>query len=55
MSKKTVKDIELAGKKVFVRCDFNVPQDENGKITDNRRIVSALETIKYLIFSCLPM
>lgn len=49
MNKKTVKDIEVTGKRVFVRCDFNVPQDENGEITDNRRIVSALETIKYLI------
>ena len=49
MSKKTVKDIELAGKKVFVRCDFNVPMDENKNITDNRRIVAALPTIKYLI------
>ncbi len=49
MNKKTVKDIDVTGKRVFVRCDFNVPQDENGKITDNRRIVSALETIKYLI------
>ena len=49
MSKKTVRDIELAGKKVFVRCDFNVPMDENKNITDNRRIVAALPTIKYLL------
>ena len=49
MNKKTVKDIELKGKKVFVRCDFNVPLDENGNITDSRRIVSALPTIKYLL------
>ena len=49
MSKKTVKDIDLKGKKVFVRCDFNVPMDENRNITDNRRIVAALATIKYLI------
>ena len=49
MSKKTVRDIDLKGKKVFVRCDFNVPMDENQKITDNRRIVAALPTIKYLI------
>lgn len=49
MSKKTVKDIDLKGKKVIVRCDFNVPQDENGNITDNRRIVSALPTIQYLL------
>ena len=49
MSKKTVRDIDLKDKKVFVRCDFNVPLDENGVITDNRRIVGALPTIKYLL------
>ena len=49
MNKKTIKDIDLKGKKVFVRCDFNVPLDENGNITDNRRIVGALDTIKYLL------
>ena len=49
MNKKTVKDIELEGKKVFVRCDFNVPMDENQNITDNTRIVAALPTIKYLL------
>lgn len=49
MNKKTVKDIEVKGKKVLVRCDFNVPQDENGVITDNTRIVSSLETIRYLL------
>ena len=49
MNKKTVKDIDLKGKKVFVRCDFNVPMDENQNITDNTRIVGALPTIKYLL------
>ena len=49
MSKKTIKDIDLKGKKVFVRCDFNVPMDEKQNITDNGRIVSALPTIKYLL------
>lgn len=49
MSKKTVRDIDVSNKKVLVRCDFNVPQDENGNITDNRRIVAALPTIKYLL------
>jgi len=49
MNKKTVRDIDVKGKKVLVRCDFNVPQDENGNITDNRRIVSSLPTIKYLL------
>lgn len=49
MNKKTIKDIDVNGKKVIVRCDFNVPLDENRNITDNRRIVGALDTIKYLI------
>ena len=49
MNKKTIRDIDLIGKKVFVRCDFNVPLDENKHITDNRRIVGALPTIKYLL------
>ena len=49
MNKKTVKDIDLKNKKVLVRCDFNVPMDENRNITDNRRIVAALPTIKYLL------
>ena len=49
MNKKTVKDIDLKGKKVLVRCDFNVPYDENRIITDNRRIVAALPTIEYLL------
>ena len=42
-----VRDIDLKGKKVFVRCDFNVPMDENQNITDTTRIVAALPTIKY--------
>lgn len=49
MNKKTIRDIDLKGKKVFVRCDFNVPMDENKNITDNTRIVAALPTIKYLL------
>ena len=49
MDKKTIKDIDLKGKKVLVRCDFNVPLDENQNIRDNTRIVAALPTIKYLL------
>ncbi|HML36966.1 MAG TPA: phosphoglycerate kinase [Bacillota bacterium] len=47
--KKTVRDIDVRGKRVIVRCDFNVPQDSEGKITDDIRITSALPTVSYLI------
>ena len=47
--KKTVEDIDVAGKKVLVRCDFNVPLDENGNITDTKRIDEAMKTISYLV------
>ena len=46
--KKTIKDFELDGKRVIIRCDFNVPI-ENGVITDDTRIVASLRTIKYAI------
>lgn len=48
MNKKTIEDIEVSGKKVLVRCDFNVPLDGD-KITDETRIVAALPTIQYLL------
>ena len=48
-NKLTVEDIDVKGKKVLVRCDFNVPLDENCNITDENRIVGALPTIEYLI------
>ena len=49
-NKKTVRDIDVQGKKVLLRCDFNVPQDkETGEITSDKRIVAALPTIQYLL------
>ena len=48
LNKKSVEDIAVKGKKVLVRCDFNVPLDENRNITDETRIMGALPTIKYL-------
>ena len=49
LNKKSVEDLRVSGKKVLVRCDFNVPMDESKNITDDRRITSALPTINYLI------
>ena len=49
LNKKTVEDIDVAGKKVLVRCDFNVPFDGEGNISDPKRIDEALKTIKYLV------
>ena len=49
MAKKTVADIDVKGKKVLMRCDFNVPLDDNGNITSDDRIVKALPTIKNIL------
>ena len=46
---KTIKDLDIAGKTVFIRCDFNVPKDEQGNITDDRRIRGALATIRHCL------
>jgi len=45
----SLKDIEITGKTVFIRCDFNVPKDEDGNITDDRRIRGALQSIRYCL------
>ena len=49
MDKKNLCDLDVAGQKVLVRVDYNVPMDETGKITDDTRICASLETIKYLL------
>ena len=49
MKLQEIKNIDIANKKVFIRCDFNVPMDEYNNITDDRRIRSALNTIRYCI------
>lgn len=49
LNKKTLKDMDVKGKKVLVRCDFNVPMNEDGEITDDKRIASSLPTIEYLL------
>ncbi len=49
MNKKTIKDIDVNGKKVFIRVDYNVPMDENLNITNDKRITATLPTLNYLL------
>ena len=49
MNKKTIKDVDVNGKKVFVRVDYNVPFDDKMNITNDTRMVRTLPTLKYLL------
>lgn len=49
LNKKTIRDLDIKGKKILLRCDFNVPMDEEGNITDDTRIRAAIPTIEYIL------
>ena len=49
MNKKTIEDVNVSGKRVLVRVDFNVPLDAEKNVTDDKRIVAALPTVRYLL------
>ena len=54
MAKLTVDGLEMRGRRVFIRVDFNVPQDDRGAITDDRRIRAAVPTIRKVIEAMAP-
>ena len=49
LNKKSIKDLTLAGQKVLVRVDFNVPLDDQGNVTNDKRVRAALPTIQYIL------